>query len=430
MKGGDWTKHGYIEIKSLAELRATIESASMLSMYKLAFRFPEYEMFHEDAARAVFMPFYPLPYRRRSGAIIYPAYGHGWYMRDDVLAMIAWLERFVPDYPKRPRKEQKETAVVIEKAWLFHAASDEKPFTVVREFYNERKRIKRENPFDPREKSIKLDIYSIYGQFARYVGEAGKVPATANPWYAAAITAATRRRLMEAGLVDPHSIVFFATDGIVSMSELTGLARVCKGDDDVALGGWEYCEADGGIFIQAGVYAYGKVKISRDGKRSIIPVSKLRGATAKNYTSEEDGAGAWLIRETLTRWRAPYSTAGATLTLSAPYKKYVTAGAALASPGRWKLAGRWTPKPGDPMAAYRAINISDPGGKRELVDHEPDLLSTPDRPANRCSTLVRTIPVINEDKELSRPRTPNWVIDSDSEVVDLGEQAEIAAGFA
>jgi hypothetical protein len=43
---------------------------------------------------------------------------------------------------------------------------------------------------------------------------------------------------------------------------------------------------------------------------------------------------------------------------------------------------------------------------------------------------VRTIPVINEDKELSRPRTPNWVIDNDSEVVDLGEQAEIAAGFA
>jgi hypothetical protein len=111
--------------------------------------------------------------------------------------------------------------------------------------------------------------------------------------------------LMEAGLVAPHAIVFFATDGIVSTSELTGLGRVRKGDDDVALGDWEYCEADGGIFIQAGVYAYGKVKIGKDGKRSIIPVSKLRGATAKNYTSAEDGAGAWLIRETLTRWRAP-----------------------------------------------------------------------------------------------------------------------------
>jgi hypothetical protein len=189
---------------------------------------------------------------------------------------------------------------MIEKAWVFHAASDEKPFTVVREFYNERKRIKRENPFDPREKSIKLDINSIYGQFARYVGEAGKVPTTANPWYAAAITAATRRRLMEAGLVDPHSIVFFATDGIVSMSELTGLARVRKGDDDVALGDWEYCEADGGIFIQAGVYAYGKVKISKDGKRSIIAVSKLRGATAKNYTMRKTGQAHGL---SVRRWR-------------------------------------------------------------------------------------------------------------------------------
>jgi hypothetical protein len=91
MKRGDWTKHGYIKIKSLAELRVTIENASMLSMYKLAFRFPEYERFHKDAARVVFMPFYPLPYRRKNGGIIYPAYGRGWYMRDDFLAMIAWL---------------------------------------------------------------------------------------------------------------------------------------------------------------------------------------------------------------------------------------------------------------------------------------------------------------------------------------------------
>ena len=380
MKGGDWTKGGYIEIHSLKALRATIESASMLSMFKVRFNFPKYEKKHADPAKAVFVPFYPLPYRCKGGGIIYPAHGYGWYMRDDVLAMIAWLERFVPHYPERPKKEQKETGVLIEEAWYFHPRSNEKPFAIVRDFYNQRKQIKQANPFDTREKAIKLNINSIYGQYARYVGEAGKVPATANPWYAAAITAATRRRLMEAGLIDPHAIVFFATDGIVSTRELIGLPRVRREGEDVELGDWEYCLADGGLFIQAGVYTYGKVKIGKDGKRSIVPVSKLRGATAKNYTDDERGAGAWLIENTVARWRAPYSTAGANLGLPAPYKKYITAGAALASRDRWKLAGRWTPKAGHPNAAYRIINVSDPGGKRELLDHAPDVLSTDDRP--------------------------------------------------
>ena len=181
MKDGTWTEGGYIPIRSLKTLRTEIEHASILSMFKVKFNFPKCEKYHGDLGKVVFIPFYPLPYRCKGGGIIYPAFGHGWYMRDDVLAMIAWLERFVPQYPDRPKKEQKETAVLIEVAWYFHAASDEKPFTIVRDFYNERKRIKQNNPFDTREKAIKLVINSIYGQEARYVGEAGKVPATANP---------------------------------------------------------------------------------------------------------------------------------------------------------------------------------------------------------------------------------------------------------
>ncbi len=94
-------------------------------MFKVKFNFPKYEKYHPDPGRAVFIPFYPLPYRLKGGGIIYPAYGYGWYMLDDVLAMITWLERFVPQYPDRPRKEQKETAVMIEETLLFHAATDE-----------------------------------------------------------------------------------------------------------------------------------------------------------------------------------------------------------------------------------------------------------------------------------------------------------------
>lgn len=231
---------------------------------------------------------------------------------------------------------------------------------------------------------------------------------------------------MEAGLIDPHAIVFFATDGIVSTRELIGVRR---SGENIELGDWELYDGDGGLFIQAGVYHYGKVKIGKDGKRRIEPVTKLRGATAKNYTDDERGAGAWLIENTLARWRAPFSTSGSTLGVSEPYKKYITAGTALASPDRWRLAGRWTPKRGHPNAAHRIINVSDPGGKRELLDYAPDVLSTDDRPANRCTMLVRTIPVENDDREMSRPREPKW-LDQSREETDAAEIAEINAGFA
>jgi hypothetical protein len=76
--------------------------------------------------------------------------------------------------------------------------------------------------YNPLEMVIKLLLNSIYGKLAQFVGERGKVPKTACPYYAAAITAYGRRRMVEAGLVDPYAIVFFATDGIVSTRPLHG----------------------------------------------------------------------------------------------------------------------------------------------------------------------------------------------------------------
>jgi hypothetical protein len=149
MKNGTWTKGGYIQVPSLKTLRAKIEAASMLSMYKIKFNFQKYEKYHADPGKAVFITFYPLPYRCAGGGIIYPAHGYGWYMRDDVLAMIAWLEHFVPQYPDRPRKAQKETAILIEESWFFNPATDYKPFLFVREMYNERKQIKQTNTKGP-----------------------------------------------------------------------------------------------------------------------------------------------------------------------------------------------------------------------------------------------------------------------------------------
>jgi hypothetical protein len=441
---GQWIKKPGTEFKkgSLGELRAVVEAASILSMFKIRFHFPTYEKYNPDARKAVFIPFYPLPYREKRGGILFPASGYGWYMRDDVLAAIAWLERFVPDYP-RPRGEHRRmTAFEVEEAWIFEPGhegrANQEPFEFVRDLFIERRQIKnaaeRNGSYDIREKTIKLSLNSIYGKLAQSVGGEGKAPSVANPYYAAATTAYCRRRLIEAALIDPHAIVFFATDGIVSTRPLTGLALVKKAGDAVDLGDWEYSEADSGLFIMPGVYTYGKIAYEKNGARTIKPVTKLRGGDPKKYAAQVK-ANEWLIENVLTAWRAPFDPNKPEQfpRIVAPYQKYITAGNALASRHRWKLAGRWTARPGEVGAGTREINVHSVGNKRELIPDEvcwPDYVSVPGREARRCHELIRTLPALNNDRALSRPRMPEWLDESiGDKVEEQEEQEEIAAGF-
>lgn len=443
LANGKWINKRSTEIAcgSLLELRAMVEAASLVCMFKVQFQFPVYEKFNPDPRKAIFIPFYPLPYREKRGGILFPANGYGWYMRDDVLAAIAWLERFVPEFPRCRKSADMITKFDIEEAWIFELRdgprANERPFEFIRDRFQERRRIQEESEradkYDIREKAIKLSLSSIYGKLAQSVGTQGKVPALANPYYAAATTAYCRRRLVEAALIDPHSIVFFATDGIVSTRELHGLARVRKKGDVVNLGDWEYREADGGLFVLPGVYTYGKV-VYKNGERTIEPVTKVRGGDAKKYDATIR-ANQWLIKNVLGAWRMPFDPAKPEQfpRIVAGYQKYITIGNALASPGRWKLAGRWTPKPDEPNAGKREILVHSVGNKRELIPDErcwPDYVSIPGREAGRCHELIRTLPAMNNDLALSRPRRPEWYDESiGAELAEREEQEEIAAGF-
>jgi len=309
----------------------------------------------------------------------------------------------------------------------------------IEELYRKRRRIKDEieqtGNYDIREKSIKLSYTSVYGKLAQSVGPKGKAPPVANPYYAAATTAYCRRRLLEAALLDPHAIIFFATDGIVSTKPLTGLARVKKAGEVVDLGDWEYCEADSGLFVLPGVYTYGKIEYDKTGARTIKPVMKLRGGDPKKYDATVK-ANQWLIENVLAAWRTPFDPRGSKEQfprIVAPYKKYITVGNALASPQRWKLAGRWSARPGEQGAGTREINVHTVGNKRELIPDEscwPDFVSIPGREARRCRGLIRTVPTLNNDRALSRPRMPEWMDkDIGKEVEEREEQEEIAAGF-
>jgi hypothetical protein len=123
---GEWIqKLGHdLPARSISELRATLEAASCVSMFKIRFQFPTYERYRPDPRKAVFTPFYPLPYRDQRGGILFPSSGYGWYMRDDVLAAIAWLERFVPDFPRQTDKHHRMTTFEIEEGWIFRPAHE------------------------------------------------------------------------------------------------------------------------------------------------------------------------------------------------------------------------------------------------------------------------------------------------------------------
>ena len=189
----------------------------------------------------------------------------------------------------------------------------------------------------------------------------------------------------------------------------------------------------GGLFVMPGVHTYGKISYEK-GVRTIKPVTKIRGGDAKKYSAKVK-ANQWLIENVLAAWRKPFDPRKPEQfpRIVAGYQKYITVGNALASRAWWKLAGRWTARPGEPGAGKREIFVHSVGNKRELVPDEccwPDYVSIPGREANRCRGLIRTIPALNNDTTLSRPRMPEWMDKGiGGEVEEREEQDEIAEGF-
>ena len=80
-----------------------IETCSILSIFKVKFDFK------------IVAPFYPLPYRTRSGSILFPRKGYGYYMRDHVLAAMDFCKKF---------KIDAANALDIEEANWFHASAE------------------------------------------------------------------------------------------------------------------------------------------------------------------------------------------------------------------------------------------------------------------------------------------------------------------
>jgi hypothetical protein len=436
-----------LQFKSLEDLRELIEKTSMVSMFKVKWHFPtfhkpgimgkHYANIYKDPT-SVNVPFYPLWYRTESGRILCPSSGYGIRNREDVLAAIAWMEYYMPNYPKGDyytgTPNASELAFFeIEDAQIWEIKEgyeDERPFEILKWLYGKRRSIKNDieaknkemdklnaavkerniialaegkdlepeipYEYDITEKVLKLILNSVYGKLAQFVGSFNKVPNCANPYYAAAITAYCRRRLIELAMVDPSAIVFFATDGIMATRPLHHLPNPVKGvkncsikrsgkrvrdesaGEVISLGDWEYAQRDGGIFTMAGVYVH--YMVERDDRGAFLfdangnPKSnakytgRLRGADITKYADGNDGQ-PWLVSNTLKAWREPFDIDDKETypAIVSAYQKFITVGSVLtpryspmlrdgqlvennrhAIEQRYGRAGRWSPRADDP----------------------------------------------------------------------------------
>ena len=184
---------------------------------------------------------YPLFFRSPDGMILFPRTGTGIY----------WSQEY--SQLQQNYQEGKDYQVL----YTINAYSPQpfmRPLEWIQDQYDIRLAMKRRG--DMAQEAIKLGINSIYGKFAQQEGYVSAIQGVREerwPTYhclawASLSTAITRATMYGASRLQPDSVVAFATDAILSTTELDGLE--C-GD---GLGQWTHERYSGATVAQAGVY--------------------------------------------------------------------------------------------------------------------------------------------------------------------------------
>lgn len=398
MKNGCWEK-------VINPTREQVESANMVSMFHV--RTHGYE---RD------LPFYALPFRTESGSVYYPPLVEGIYMRDHVIAAYKHYDYFqgqkrLCHYGVNPHGPSLE----IVSAWLFHPATDEKPFAWIRGLFDYRVQLEDKAG----KQVIKLGINSVYGKFAESIGD--RPPLYASPFFAAAITAGAQRKTVEAALTAPDDIVMFATDAVYATRPLDVHAPEKK-----TLGEWEHTAVGaGGVFIQSGVYLlrYKSLKetyINRADEDGHFKC-KTRGFSPKEIDRAGEKSFNQVVSEVLGRDIPQYWERGEPV-YEFVYSNYLALGISAVSPYSWKRIGQWKKK-------LRSLKLDATEGKR-VLDRGTNKHSIEKR-KSRAHKLVnlRANDFFPDNDRMSARKPPKWLAHWE-ESEDAAEEAEnVSAGL-
>jgi hypothetical protein len=249
-------------------------------------------------------PFYPFAWRSPEGAIYFPPTGRAWIWQPEVAAALE-----AGAFAKR--------AIRVIDAWHFFPEDpSERPFGVIAEKYELRRRLK--DAHDPAERALKLCLNSVYGKLAQSVSAAGTFGARAGHArkptfhqieYAGYAASVCRAKVYRAALQKPHAILAFATDGILSREPL---------DLPVSerLGDWSAEVFDSATIVQSGVYrlrnpdgtweTHGRGFADRHLPWGRVRWGWMRGTRKLNVTGSRRrfiGLGAAIQWDAWDRWR-------------------------------------------------------------------------------------------------------------------------------
>lgn len=180
----------------------------------------------------------PFPVRHANGSVAYPVRANGWYWSPEV--------EVGREYVRMHGGRLK----VVE-AWVFHPATDEKPFAYVGPLFEQRRVLKRAG--DGAHVGIKLGLNSQYGKLAQQVGwriqpdGSLRIPPYHQLEWAGYVTAMCRSMVLRAALPNLRHVIAWETDALFTDEPL---------DLNIgsALGEWEATEFRDLTYLQSGMY--------------------------------------------------------------------------------------------------------------------------------------------------------------------------------
>jgi hypothetical protein len=274
---------------------------------------------------------------------------------------------------------------------LFFIPTDEasRPLTFIKDLFDWRASLHKD---DMRGQVIKLGINSVYGKFAQRVGKRGEPPAYGSLWYAAAITAGTRRKLLEAALSDPSAIIAFATDAVFSTRALPLQVPETK-----ILGEWEFESGGVASIAQSGFYSIRKREEVQGDRPTLLKIASRGFSPNKNATEiAQDFADALdqdLFVNVPEHWREGKDT------FSFDDQTYLGLGASVVSPKTWQYIGYW-------KSFHREMNLNTMSEKRRVPDRSKGRKGRADK---LLDLEVRPYlgPLMASE---SAPSVPDWMV--------------------